>query len=101
MEYYSRVSIEVEYFSGWQGTGQTQIDNVVGYRSRDEDRKDAAKKSNLGLYTAIANTIVSTVDAVRAANVNNFKIKQNLDLEMQPKLGRDAGMTAILTHTFF
>ena len=26
---------------------------------------------------------------------------QNLDLEMQPKLGRDAGMTAILTHTFF
>jgi hypothetical protein len=100
VEFYSKVSSDADYFSGWQGSGQDQIDNVVGYRTLDEERKGAAKKSNFGLYTAIVNTIVSTVDAVRAANLNNFKIQQNLNLEMQPKLGHDPGLTAILTHNF-
>jgi hypothetical protein len=100
VEFYSRVSTQAKYFPGWQGSGQEQVDNVVGYRTLDEERQDAAKKSNLGLYTAIANTVVSTVDAVRAANLNNFKIKQNLNLEMKPKLGNDSGLTAVLTHNF-
>jgi hypothetical protein len=101
VEFYSRVSTQEEYFGGWQGSGQEQIDNVVGYRTLDEDRKDAARASRLGLFAAVANTIVSTVDAVRAANLNNFQIQQNLNLQMEPKLGRDSGLTATVTHRFF
>ena len=48
VEFYSRVSTQAKYFPGWQGTGQEQVDNVVGYRNLDEERQDTAKKSNLG-----------------------------------------------------
>lgn len=100
-EFYSRVSSEPQYFSGWQGSGNEQIQNIGNYRQIDEDRKDAQRKSQFSLFVALANSAVSMVDAVRQANLNNFKIQENVNLKVTPKAGRDAGLTAVLSHKFF
>jgi hypothetical protein len=100
-EFYSRVSSEPQYFTGWQGSATEQVQNIGNYRQIDEERKDAQRKSQFSLFVALANSAVSMVDAVRQANLNNFRIQENVNLKVTPKTGRNTGLTAVLSHKFF
>ncbi len=100
-EFYSRVSSDSRYFSGWVGDTETEkVNAVAGYKVIDEERVDAQRASNLGLFAAIANSVVSAVDAFRAARLNNIQIEEDWNLRLKAKTGRDAGLTAFVTHRF-
>jgi hypothetical protein len=101
VEFYSRISSEAKYFVGWTGTSEDEkVDSVAGYRVIDEDRADAQRTSNLGLFTAIANSVVSAVDAFRQARLNNIELLEDWNLRLKAKTGRDTGLTALVTHRF-
>lgn len=100
-EFYSRVSTDAKYFTGWAGTTESEkVESVGGYRIIDEERVDAERASNLGLFAAVANSLVSAVDAFRQARLNNIQIVEDWNLRLKAKTGRDAGLTALVTHRF-
>ena len=100
-EFYSRISSDPQYFAGWAGTDEAEkVDNVAGYRLLDEERIDAQRASQLGLFAAIANSVVSAVDAFRQAKLNNLEIEQDWNLRFKARTGSNAGFTAYVTHRF-
>ena len=100
-EFYSRISSDPQYFAGWAGADEAEkVDNIAGYRLLDEERTDAERASRLGLFAAIANSVVSAVDAFRQARLNNFEIEQDWNLRFKARTGSNAGFTAYVTHRF-
>jgi hypothetical protein len=100
-EFYSRVSTDPQYFAGWAGTDDSEkVESVAGYRILDEDRIDARRASRLGLFAAIANSVVSAVDAFRQARLTNLEIQQDWNLRFKAQTGSNAGFTAYITHRF-
>lgn len=100
-EFYSRVSTDPQYFAGWAGADESEkVESVAGYRILDEDRIDAQRASRLGLFAAIANSVVSAVDAFRQARLTNLEIQQDWNLRFKARTGSDAGFTAYITHRF-
>lgn len=100
-EFYSRVSSDPQYFAGWAGaTESDKVENVAGYRLIDEDRIDARRAARFGLFTAIANSVVSAVDAFRQARLNNIEIQEDWNVRFKAKTGRHAGIAAYVTYHF-
>lgn len=100
VEFYSLVSSESQYFSGWMGTADAERASRSGFLAIEKERRDAKRRANFGLFAAIANSAISMVDAIRSARLNNFEIREDLNLKLDARTGHNAGATAILTHRF-
>lgn len=94
-EFYSLVSHDEQYLSGWKGNSDRS-----GYLLLDDKREDAERRSRYGLVATIANHVVSMVDAVRDARLNNFRISQGTTLKFDAQTGRRSHLYAFLTHRF-
>jgi len=95
-EFYDMVSTVDTYSAGW-GDPAGQRSEAQNYIDEVES---LGRKSNVGLYTMIANHLVSAVDALHLTRMNNFALRQNLSLKIKvrPGLHQSYGMT--LTQKF-
>jgi len=95
-EFYDMVSTVDTYSAGW-GDPSSERSTAQGYIDEVES---LGRKSNVGLYTMIANHLVSAIDALHLTRMNNFALRQNLSLriKVRPGLHQSYGMT--LTQKF-
>lgn len=98
-EFYDLVSTNDAYAAGWADAGASS-----GQRSTAQDYIDQVntlgRKSNFGLFTAIANHLVSTIDALHLARVNNIALRDNLSLKIKVKPGARQSYGLTLTQKF-
>jgi len=76
--------------SGARSTAQDYIDEV----------ESLGRKSNVGLYTMIANHLVSAVDALHLTRMNNFALRENLSLRIKVRPGPHQSYGMTLTQKF-
>jgi hypothetical protein len=86
-EFYDTVSKNDAYAAGWSdpNVGASGARDVA--MSYSEDVNSLAKKSQFGLFTMIANHLVSTVDALNIARFNNIALRDGLTVKFKLKPG--------------
>jgi hypothetical protein len=98
-EFYDLVTTNDSYAAGWSDAGAS-----TGQRATAEDYieqvNNLGRKSNFGLFTAIANHLVSTVDALNLARLNNIALRDNLSMKIKVKTGRHQAYGVTLTQKF-
>lgn len=98
-EFYDMVTTDDNYAAGWSDAGAS-----AGQRLTAQDYIDQVnnlgRKSNLGLFTALANHVVSTIDALRLARMSNIALRDNLSLKIKVKTGRHQAYGLTLTQKF-
>jgi hypothetical protein len=98
-EFYDMVTTNDTYAGGWSDAGAS-----TGQRATAEDYieevNNLGRKSNFGLFTAIANHLVSTIDALRAARLNNIALRENLSMKIKVKTGRNQAYGVTFTQKF-
>jgi hypothetical protein len=101
-EFYDMVSTVDTYSAGW-GDPDPDISGS-GARSTAQDYIDEVeslgRKSNVGLYTMIANHLVSAVDALHLTRMNNFALRENLSLRIKVRPGPHQSYGMTLTQKF-
>jgi hypothetical protein len=101
-EFYDMVSTVDTYSAGW-GDPNPEVGGD-GARTTAQDYiqevESLGRKSNVGLYTLIANHLASAADALHLSRMNNFALRQNLSLKIKvrPGVHQSYGMT--LTQKF-
>jgi len=86
-EFYDIVTTTDSYESGWDdatASGSDARSTADGYR---DDVNSLAQRSRLGLFVALTNHVVSTIDALRLARLNNVALTQNLSLRFKIRPG--------------
>ena len=75
------------YAAGWSdpNVGASGARDVA--MSYSEDVNSLAKKSQFGLFTMIANHLVSTVDALNIARFNNIALRDGLTVKFKLRPG--------------
>jgi hypothetical protein len=98
-EFYDLVSTNDDYAAGWADTGTSS-----GQRSTAQEYIDQVnslgRKSSFGLFTAIANHLASTIDALHLARMNNFALRDNLSLKIKVRPGARQSYGFTLTQKF-
>lgn len=98
-EFYDLVTTSDTYAAGWSDAGASS-----GQRATASDYiaqvNNLGRKSNFGLFTAIANHLVSTIDALRLARMNNIALRDNLSMKIKVKTGRHQSYGLTLTQKF-
>jgi len=86
-EFYDTVSKNDAYASGWSDpeVGATGARDVAV--SYSDDVNSLSKKSQFGLFTMIANHLVSTIDALNIARFNNIALRDGLSVKFKLKPG--------------
>jgi hypothetical protein len=101
-EFYDMVSTVDTYAGGWgdPDPGVSPASSRSTAQSYIEEVESLGRKSNVGLYTMIANHLVAAADALHLTKMNNFALRQNLSLKIKvrPGLHQSYGMT--LTQKF-
>jgi len=95
-EFYQAVTLQAQYAPGWADPNERFDAQVI---SEDADKE--RKRSNFGLYTLVANHLVSAIDALNLARFNNFALRENmtLKLKLRPSL-RHGSYAFTLTQKF-
>ncbi len=95
-EFYQAVTLQAQYAGGW-----TDPDDRYDAQSISEAADTQRSRSRVGLYTAIANHLVSAVDALNLARFNNFALRENMTLKLRLRPGLRHGSYAFtLTQKF-
>jgi hypothetical protein len=95
-EFYQAVTLQSQYAGGWSNPDERYDAQAI---SEDADRNRS--RSRFGLYTAIANHLVSAVDALNLARFNNFTLRENMTLKLKLRPGLRHGSYAFtLTQKF-
>jgi hypothetical protein len=81
-EFYDTVTLDNSYSSGWANANDRFSANDLA-----EETDRYARKANTGLYVLIANHIVSAVDALNLARLNNIALKDDLTLKLKLRPG--------------
>ncbi|MGH7725226.1 MAG: DUF5683 domain-containing protein [Candidatus Eiseniibacteriota bacterium] len=81
-EFYDTVTLDNSYSSGWANPNDRFNANDLA-----EETDRYARKANTGLYVLIANHIVSAVDALNLARLNNIALKDDLTLKLKLRPG--------------
>ena len=77
-EFYQAVTLQAQYAGGW-----SDPDERFDAQAISEDADTQRSRSRFGLYTAIANHLVSAVDALNLARFNNFALRENMTLKLK------------------
>jgi hypothetical protein len=98
-EFYDMVTTDDSYAAGWSDAGAG-----AGQRSAAQEYIDQVnnlgRKSNFGLFTAIANHLVATVDALHLARINHIALRENLSLKIKARPGVHQSYGLTLTQKF-
>lgn len=99
-EFYDEVTTNDQLAAGWGDSG-----TETGQRSQAATYMDEVnnldRKSNFGLATLIANHLVSTVDALRLARINNIALRDNMTLKIKARpMGHSPSYGLTLTTKF-
>lgn len=98
-EFYDMVTTDDSYAAGWSDSGASSGQRLTAQDYIDQVN-NLGRKSKLGLFTAIANHVISTVDALRLARMNNIALRENLSLKIKVKTGRRQAYGLTLTQKF-
>ncbi|MEO6462234.1 MAG: DUF5683 domain-containing protein [Candidatus Eisenbacteria bacterium] len=88
-EFYQAVTLQSQYAGGW-----SDPDDRFDAQAISEDADTQRSRSRFGLYTAIANHLVSAVDALNLARFNNFALRENMTLKLKLRPGLRHGSYA-------
>lgn len=95
-EFYQAVTLQSQYAGGW-----SDPDERFDAQAIAEDADTQRSRSRFGLYTLIANHLVSAVDALNLARFNNFALRENMTLKLKLRPGLRHGSYAFtLTQKF-
>jgi len=86
-EFYDIVTTTDSYASGWDDPtvgGSEARSTADGFR---DDVNSLSQRSRLGLFVALTNHVVSTIDALHLARLNNLNLTQNLSLRFKLRPG--------------
>ncbi len=99
-EFYDIVTTNDSYASGWDDPtvgGAGARSTADGFRS---DVNSLLHKSRVGLIVALTNHVVSTIDALRIAHLNNVALTQNLSMKIKVHPGAHQNYGLVLTERF-
>lgn len=99
-EFYDIVTTNDSYASGWDDPsvgGAEARTTADGFRS---DVNSLLRKSRVGLFVALTNHVVSTLDALRVARLNNVALTQNLSMKIKLHPGAHQNYGLVLTQRF-
>jgi hypothetical protein len=95
-EFYQAVTLQAKYASGW-----SDPDERFDAQAIVEQANTQESRSRVGLYTLIANHLVSAVDALNLARFNNIALRENMTLKLKLRPGFKHGSYAFtLTQKF-
>jgi hypothetical protein len=95
-EFYQAVTLQAQYAGGWENPDERFDAQAIA-----EDADTQRSRSRFGLYTLIANHLVSAVDALNLARFNNFALRENMTLKLKLRPGLKHGSYAFtLTQKF-
>jgi hypothetical protein len=95
-EFYQAVTVQSQYAGGWANP-----DERFGAQAIADDAETQRSRSRFGLYTLIANHLVSAIDALNLARFNNFALRENMTLKLKLRPGLRHGSYAFtLTQKF-
>ncbi len=77
-EFYNTVTRNEEYVAGW-----TAPDARSAAASISDDMTSQKTKSNISLYTLMANHLVSAIDALNLARFTNYTLRENMTLKLK------------------
>ena len=77
-EFYNTVTRNEEYAAGWTAPGDRS--EAV---SISDDMTSQQTKSNISLYTLMANHLVSAIDALNLARYTNYTLRENMTLKLK------------------
>jgi len=95
-EFYDIVTTTSSYSAGWDDPA-TERATSDGFRG---NVNSLDRKSRLGLFIALTNHVVSTIDALRVARLNNVALTQNLSMKIKLRPGAHQSYGVTLTQKF-
>jgi hypothetical protein len=99
-EFYDIVTTTDTYSSGWDDPTVGGAEARTTADSYRDDVNSLSNRSRLGLFVALTNHVVSTIDALHLARLNNVALTQNLSLRIRMRPGSRQSYGLTLTQKF-
>jgi hypothetical protein len=99
-EFYDIVTTSSSYTGGWD---DPQVGGPDARATADDYRMNVnslSRKSRFGLFVALTNHVVSTIDALRIARLNNVALTQNLSMKVKLHPGPHQSYALTFTQKF-
>jgi len=99
-EFYDIVTTTDSYAAGWDDQSASGSHDRATADSYRGDVNSLTRKSRIGLFVALTNHVVSTIDALRVARLNNVALTQNLSMKIKLHPGAHQSYGVTLTQKF-